>query len=142
MPQKPKKYSRRKMTRSVQSPQKGHISTMAQTQNKNRQVSGKRAKPIQAMSRHTRQLMTDASVVNRIGMKKGNSTTRWQTAKNLMTIASPSLFIIWALFLLIAGCLLLTALMVKVLSPLLPTQVVSWIVATESQIYHWLLPTQ
>src|SRR3990172_8550650 len=34
MPQKPKKYSRRKMTRSVQSPQKGHISTMAQTQNK------------------------------------------------------------------------------------------------------------
>src|SRR3990167_3608331 len=52
MPQKPKKYNRRKMTRSVQSPQKGHISMMAQTQNRNKKVYGKRVSQLEAMS-HT-----------------------------------------------------------------------------------------
>src|SRR3990167_7124763 len=139
MPQKPKKY-RRKMNQTIRSPQKGHISMTVQTPPKNRQVSGRWGKPIQVTSRHTRRLMADASVVNRIGIRKGNSTTTWQTVRNLMTIASPSLFMIWALCLLGLGYLLLTALILKVLSPLLPIQVGSWIVATESQIYHWLLP--
>src|SRR3990167_2881872 len=148
------------LTRSVKAPKKGATlqqilkkvpwevmearikkDWITQTGQTNRKMSGKPKVQFRATSRHIRQLMADASVVNSILTKKDNSTTKWQTVKNLMTIVSPSLFMIWALCLLGLGYLSLTALILKVLSPLLPIQAVSWIVATESQIYHWLLPT-